>query len=75
MVTDGTFAQLCLDLNAKVDEPAALIANFKAAHAVETAPEANGMYAYDAFTSTTTHHLHDRSMPCRILTLQCTTIL
>jgi hypothetical protein len=61
MVTDGLFAQLCLDLNAKVDEPAALIANFKAARAVEMAPEANGTYTYDALTSTTTHHLHDLS--------------
>jgi hypothetical protein len=50
-----------LDLNAKVDEPAALIANFKAAHAVKMVPEANGTYAYDAFTSTTTHHFHNLS--------------
>jgi hypothetical protein len=55
------FAQLCLDLNAKVDDPDALVAKFKAARAVETASEANGTYSYDAFTSTTTHHLHDLS--------------
>jgi (p)ppGpp synthase/HD superfamily hydrolase len=31
MVTDGMFAQLCLDLNNKVDDPDALLAKFKAA--------------------------------------------
>jgi hypothetical protein len=41
-VTNGMFAQLCLDLNAKVDDPAALIVEFKAVHAVEMASEANG---------------------------------
>jgi hypothetical protein len=64
-VTNGMFAQLCLDLNAKVDDPDALIAKFKAARAVETASEANGTYSYkysyDAVTSTTTHHLHNLS--------------
>jgi hypothetical protein len=60
-VTNGMFAQLCLDLNAKVDDPAALLAKFKAARAVETASEANGTYLYDAFTCTTTDHLHDLS--------------
>jgi hypothetical protein len=61
MVTNRMFAQLCLDLNAKVDDPAALIVEFKAARAVKMASEANGTYLYDAFTSTTTHHLHNLS--------------
>jgi hypothetical protein len=50
-----------LDLNAKVNDPGALIAKFKAARAVEMASEANGTYSYDAFTSTTTHHHCDLS--------------
>jgi hypothetical protein len=51
-VTDGMFAQLCLDFNNKVDDPDALLAKFKAACAVEATAEANnGTYAYDAFTS------------------------
>jgi hypothetical protein len=59
MVTDGMFAHLCLDLNAKVNDPDTLVAKFKATRAIETASEANGTYSYDAFTSTTTHQLHD----------------
>jgi hypothetical protein len=60
MVTDGMFA-LCLDLNAKVDEPDDLLAKFKAARAVEATADNNGMHVYDAFTSLLTHHLHDLS--------------
>jgi hypothetical protein len=58
-VTNGMFAQLCLDLNAKVDEPDALLAKFKAACAVEATADANGTHVYDAFTSSLTHHLHN----------------
>jgi hypothetical protein len=61
-VTDRMFAQLCLDLNNKVDDPEALLAKFKAARAVEATAEANdGMCVYNAFTSLITHHLHDLS--------------
>jgi hypothetical protein len=56
-VTDGMFAQLCLDLNNKADDPDALLAKFKAACAVKAT--ADGMYVCDAFTSMTTHHLHN----------------
>jgi hypothetical protein len=62
-VTDGMFAQLCLDLNNKVDDPDALLAKFKAACAVKAAAEANnGTDVYNAFTSLITHHLHDLSL-------------
>jgi hypothetical protein len=60
-VTADIFAQLCLDLHKKINEPNALLAKFKAAHAVATASDANGSNSYDAFTSTTTHHLHNLS--------------
>jgi hypothetical protein len=59
-VTDRMFAQLCLDLNNKVNDPDALLEKFKAAHAVKATAEANnGMCMYNAFTSFITHHLHD----------------
>jgi hypothetical protein len=59
-VTDGIgmFTQLCLDLNKKVNDPNALFVKFKAACA-ESANVDNGTYVHDAFTSITTHHLHD----------------
>jgi hypothetical protein len=54
------FAQLCLDLNHQVDDPNALVAKFKAAHAAATNAEVNNCtYMYNAFTSTITHHLHN----------------
>jgi hypothetical protein len=56
----GMFAQLCLDLNKKVNDPNALLAKCKAARAESTNVD-NGMYMYNAFTSITTHHLHDLS--------------
>jgi hypothetical protein len=61
-INDGMFAQLCLDLNEKLDGPTPLVAKFKAACAETTNAEANnGTYVYNAFTSITTHHLHDLS--------------
>jgi hypothetical protein len=61
-INNGTFAQLCIDLNEQFDDPNALVAKFKAACAAVTSAEVNnGMYTYDAFTSTITHHLHDLS--------------
>jgi hypothetical protein len=54
------FAQLCLDLNNKVDDLDALLVQFKAACTAEVTAEANsGMYVYDAFTSFITHHLYN----------------
>jgi hypothetical protein len=59
-INNSLFTQLCLDLNHQVDDLNALVAKFKADHAAATNTEVNnGMYTYDAFTSTTTHHLHD----------------
>jgi hypothetical protein len=61
-VTDAMFAQLCLDLNNKVDDPDALLAKFKAACPAKATAEANnGMYVCNAFTSLITHHLHNLS--------------
>jgi hypothetical protein len=59
-VTDGMFAQLCLDLNKKVNDPNALLAKFKAARA-ESTNVYNSTYMYNTFTSITTHHLHNQS--------------
>jgi hypothetical protein len=61
-VKDRMFAQLCLDLNNKVNDPDALLAKSKAACAVKRAAEVNnGTYMYDAFTSLIAHHHHDLS--------------
>jgi hypothetical protein len=72
MINDGMFAQLCLDLNKKSSTP--LVAKFKAAHA-ETMKANDGMYVYNAFTSITTHHLHNLLFhTMQKITLLCTTI-
>jgi hypothetical protein len=62
-VTEGMFAQLCLDLNNKVNDPDALLAKFKAARAVGATAEANnGTCVYDVFTSLIAHHLSFHAM-------------
>jgi hypothetical protein len=59
-INDGMLTQLCLDLNKHVSDPTILVTQFKAARAALTNSAVNnGTCTYNAFTSTTTHHLHD----------------